>query len=228
MRHGEVDYFDEQGRPLHPDWVQLNHAGQQQARAAGSALADVRFDHAICSGLPRTEQTARLVLGEESSSLKIETEPRLREIEPGKLGDLGSVPAAMVREMMLGALSEQITPESRFLNGETFSSCAERALGAWRDVLARHDWNVLLIVAHGIVNRLVLTSLLGAPVISLGKLEQDAGCINLIDVDERAVPLVRLVNLTIGNPCKRGMRLSTLEGLYQQYLRGHRSRPKES
>ena len=61
-----------------------------------------------------------------------------------------------------------------------------------------------------------LGDLLGA----IGRLEQDAGCINLIDVGQSGAALVRLVNATALNPGKVGMKLSTLEGLYQQYLRG--------
>ena len=62
MRHGEVDYFDEHGRPQRPEAVPLNGPGREQARAAGLALAEVAIDRAITSGLPRSEQTANLVL----------------------------------------------------------------------------------------------------------------------------------------------------------------------
>ena len=53
MRHGAVDYFAADGRPLPPDEVPLTPAGIEQARAMGSALAaaGVRIDRAITSGL---------------------------------------------------------------------------------------------------------------------------------------------------------------------------------
>ena len=54
----------------------------------------------------------------------------------------------------------------------------------------------------------------------LGAVEQDAGCVNLIEVSEAGEPLVRLINYTPANPLKRGMELSTLEMLYRQYLAG--------
>ena len=44
----------------------------------------------------------------------------------------------------------------------------------------------MLVVAHGVVNRLILAKLLGAPLGALGKLEQDACCINLIEIDDAA------------------------------------------
>ena len=52
----------------------------------------------------------------------------------------------------------------------------------------------------------------------LGKIEQDACCINLIDVADDGTPLVRLINFTPSNPLKAGMTLSTLEGLAAQFL----------
>jgi broad specificity phosphatase PhoE len=218
MRHAEVDYFDREGRPQHPDHVPLNEAGELQARAAGEALAEVTFDRVICSGLLRTEQTARLVLGERV--VPIEVEARLREIEPGRFADIASAPRELVRQAILGTLGEHITAGSSFLGGETFGACAERVRAVWRGLVEDAGWRVLLVVAHGVVNRLLLAHVLGMPLSAVGRVEQDAGCINLIDVGEGGAPLVRLVNATALNPGKVGMKLSTLEGLYQQYLRG--------
>src|SRR5688572_22745764 len=78
MRHGEVEYFDADGRPFRPETVPLTAAGEEQARAAGAALADVLIDRAVTSGLARTNATARLVLAERE--VPLDEEPRLREI----------------------------------------------------------------------------------------------------------------------------------------------------
>jgi hypothetical protein len=64
MRHAEVSYFDEGGRPLSATRAPLTELGREQARAAGRALRDVRLDRVITSGLPRTLETARLVVAE--------------------------------------------------------------------------------------------------------------------------------------------------------------------
>lgn len=218
MRHAEVEYFDAEGRPQHPDHVPLNEAGQRQARAAGSALADVAFDRVICSGLRRTQETARLVLGDRA--VLVEVEPRLREIEPGRFADMGSAPPELVRQAILGAIHEQIGPESRFLGGETFGACEGRVLEAWAGLTGSAGWQNVLVVAHGVVNRLILAHVLSQRLWTLARLEQDAACINIIDVSESGAPLVRLVNGTALNLGKVGMQLTTLEGLYRQYLRG--------
>jgi broad specificity phosphatase PhoE len=96
LRHAEVVYFDADGQPVAPDEVPLTPAGRHQAGRAGAALAGVRFDRVLTSGLPRTVETARLVLaaaaaaGEPrpSSAPPVEEWPELRELAPGRLADL--------------------------------------------------------------------------------------------------------------------------------------------
>ena len=212
MRHGEVDYFDAQGRAVDPHHVTLNDLGKRQAAAVGSALSNVPFDLAITSGLPRTEETARLVLA--GRDVSITQEPRLREIEVAQLTDFA------VTGSILGALGAAPSQEARFFGGETFGSCSARAVAAWSESIARKDWQTVLVVCHGIVNRLLLCHLLEAPMSSLGRIEQDAGCVNLIEVDAAGLPLVRIVNASVDDPAKETHTLSTLEALFHQYLRG--------
>src|SRR5262249_46021265 len=41
LRHGDVSYFDEQGKPFRPTTVPLNPEGRLQAEAVGHVLAEV-------------------------------------------------------------------------------------------------------------------------------------------------------------------------------------------
>lgn len=218
MRHGDVEYFDAAGRPHRPETVPLTELGREQARAAAALLADVALDRVVSSGLRRTDETAALVV--ERTNLTVRAEPRLREIETGRMSEWAAVPAAAVRQLILRGLSDQLTPESRFLGGETFLSCQQRVGEAWRDLLADRDWSSALVVAHGVVNRVLLGFCLGMPLGTLGRVEQDAGCVNLIEVDEEGAPLLRLVNFTAHDPAKHTLKLTTFEGLYNQFRRG--------
>jgi probable phosphoglycerate mutase len=217
MRHADVSYV-EAGRPVHPDHVPLTPRGQEQARAAASVLSGVPFDRVITSGLLRARATAELVLA--GRTVPTEHDPRWREIETGKLADLGNLTPAQVRDAILRSLPADLAPERRFLAGETFDQLGQRLQAVWRDLLARSDWRTILVVGHGIANRFLLSWLLEAPLGAAGKLEQDACCINLVEVDGAGVPLVRLVNFTPANPLKLGMSLSTLEGLARQFVGG--------
>jgi probable phosphoglycerate mutase len=223
MRHGEVDYFDAQGRPFRPEGVPLNAEGRRQAAAAAAALAGVPLDRAVTSGLRRSTETAALVVA--ARRLPIEERPELREIETGRLSQWGAAPADEVEQLFLGALSCGVDDATRFLAGETFGSLRGRVVPCFQALLAEPGWRHLLVVAHGVVNRVLLSWVLHGGLAGLGGFEQDAGCINVLDVGPDGRCLLRLVNYTPADPLKAGMELTTMEQLYLQYCRG-RERPR--
>ncbi len=215
MRHGEVDYFDALGKPFKLDTVPLNAEGRLQAQDAARELAKVPLDRVVASCLERSIETAHLVVHQRN--LIVENCDELREIEPGRLADLAQKTPDEIEQLFLGALASDLGPETCFLGGEKFASLRDRVLRCYGELLADPKWVQLLIVAHGVVNRMLLAHVLGLPYSGLGKLEQDAGCINLIDVDDAGHGLVRLLNYTPANSVKAGMELTTLERLYLQF-----------
>ena len=216
LRHGDVSYFDEQGRPFRPATVPLNQDGRLQAEAAARVLADVPLDRVVSSDLVRSTQTADLIIA--GRPLRLESCPEFREIEPGRLAD---IPTNAVEQAFLLAFSGGIDRDTRFLAGETFGSLVDRVLGSLRLLLADSGWQQLLLVAHGGVNRTILAHALGLDLKGFGAFEQDPGCINILDVDSAGRWLIRLVNYTPYNPSKKGIELTTMEGLYLQYRGRH-------
>src|SRR5215470_12890570 len=105
MRHGEVSYFPD-GQPVPPEGVPLNEGGRAQARAAALALAEVSFDRVVATGLPRTEETAAIVVGKRG--IVIEAEPALREIRPGYLSD---IPPDALRRIFTESLTRPLTAD---------------------------------------------------------------------------------------------------------------------
>ena len=89
MRHGAVADFDDAGHPVAPDDVPLTDEGRAQALAARELLDDIRIDRVICSGLPRTTETASIV----APDREVEIWPELRELMGSKLS---SIPAAVI------------------------------------------------------------------------------------------------------------------------------------
>src|SRR5689334_4208253 len=81
MRHGHVDYFAPRVRAtgdIHS--VPLTERGRSEAEAAGKALAHVTFERAVCSGLPRTRETAEIVLPFVKDAPPLAVEPDLIEL----------------------------------------------------------------------------------------------------------------------------------------------------
>jgi len=221
MRHGDVEYFDSAGASVpHHHNVHLTSLGQEQCRSAAAFFSGIALDRVITSGLPRTLQTAEGVLA--GRQISISGDSRLREVEPGKMSDWVGVTPEKIRQVIVEALSGTIGPDTVFLGGETLGQASRRALDGWNDALAG-EGNNLLLVAHGFINRLILAHCLEAPLAAIASMEQDTGCINLIEVDSAGRYLVRLVNFTPHDPAKAHFRLSTLESLFHQFLRGKKS-----
>jgi len=215
MRHGEVTYVVA-GRPVPPDGVELNDEGRRQAEAARLLLADVPFDRVVVSGLPRTVETARTVLGERG--LPLETVPELSEIRGGRNEDIAA--SEDPRGVFVGALTGTLTRERRFLMGESFGEFQDRVLPAWRALLADRSWKHLLLVAHGGTNRVLLSEMLGVGLAGAGHFEQDPACVNIIDFDEHDFAIARMINYTPYNPHKFGDTLTTMERYFLQATQG--------
>lgn len=207
MRHADVAYFDADGRPVRPADVPLTVEGESQARAAAAALAGIRFDRVITSGLPRTLETARIV----APDVKPASWPELRELEGGPLAD---IPDEELEDAFLGAFRGVVPPETRFLGGETIGSLLDRVLPAIERLVADDGWDVALAVLHGAVNRAILSYALTGERIFLGNLEQAAACINVLDLDPEWI--VRAVNLTPYDPAHLSGRSTTMERLLEQ------------
>jgi len=218
LRHADVTYFDRTGQPVDVDAVPISQVGQQQAQAMAMALAPAPLDRVMISPLVRCRQTAEIVL--DQRELAIETRDDLREIAPGPLDHLSDewLPDAFVK-----AFGGDLSPERRFLGGETFASLLER-VGRCVEEIRRDDrWRHLLIVAHGGTNRAILTAALGSGLKGFGQIEQDPVCLNLIDIDRHGVQLVRLLNFTPYNAIKEGLHLTTMERLFLEYVQRHQS-----
>ena len=223
MRHGFVDYTSKEVREAQdPKLAYLTPQGRAEAKAAGVALSDVTLDLALYSGLRRTEETAKIVLGEHAASPKLEIEERFQELKSGQYIDFKS--AEQLAATMTFQFEQAGEPDATFLEGgEKFSDAMARIELGLQDLLARPNWATALVVAHEVVNRMVLAWAIGAPLGSSSGFEQDTGCINIIDFDlvpdergatriERA--MIKAVNLTPANYLKNGMNLRSLEAIF--------------
>jgi broad specificity phosphatase PhoE len=208
MRHARVAYFED-GRPLRPDLVPLTDEGRAEARAAAAVLDGIEFDRVITSGLPRTIETARIV----APALEPESWPELREIESGRLGD---IPEDELERAFVETWHGVVPEDARLLAGETVGSLLDRVLPAVDRLLSDPEWDAVLAVLHGGVNRAILSYALTGARTFLGNFEQSPGCINVLDVaDDDWV--VRAVNTAPTDLAHRGGRMRTMEELWAEF-----------
>lgn len=198
MRHAEAAY-GARGAPADPRLVPLTERGREEAASMRKLLADTPLDRAVCSGLPRTHETARIVL--DSRDLPLEVVPELEEVRLAGASTAGPRGPDIARELAYALWSAK-DPEGAFLGGERFSELWRRVTKAVEALLAQPHWTRMLLVGHGAVNRVVLAWALGGGQGTIPHMEQESCCLNVIDVDiddETGTVLrhlVRLLNLT--------------------------------
>ncbi len=163
MRHGHVDYMaPEVIRTRNITDVPLTARGRMEAQAAGRALANVALDCAFSSGLPRTRETAELVLSQRVTPLALETIPALVEIHGGRPKDAVRERKELIATMQFSLARAAEDGATMLEEGEAFAVAQARAVGAIRTLLATAGWRQALIVAHEAINRVVLSWASGA------------------------------------------------------------------
>jgi probable phosphoglycerate mutase len=223
MRHGDAAYIAEDGQLARdPRQVPLSAKGRGEAEAAARLLSGANFDRAVCSGLQRTVETAQLVLT--GRELALERIGALEEVHGGVRGG----PPVTPQELAY-AIHTADDADGRFLNGESWTVLSERVLGALHGLLRDRSWTELLLVCHGGVNRVILAWALGVGLRAASRMEQDSGCVNVIDVDQSpdgAVirTLVRALNATADNPVKLEKWFTSMEQQARDFDRFLRAR----
>jgi len=227
MRHGHVDYFGKEIRAAGGDFsvVPLTPLGREQAIAAGLALSHVRFDRAVCSGYPRTQQTAELVLAGQTDNLvpNLEVDAGLVEVHGGTYSNEVKSRADMAAKMTFHFETAGEPGATMLPGGEVFADAMDRSVASITRLLSEPNWHTMLIAAHEGINRLILGWACGGGLKAVKAFEQDTACINMLDFDmvpidsgdtkiERA--MIKAVNLTPYNYVKYGMNMNSLEAIF--------------
>ena len=216
MRHAEVSYFGGDGQPVDPGSVPLNEEGVAQAKAAAAAFESITLDRVLTSGMPRTLETAAIVAPE----IEPEAWPELREIEGGRLSE---IPPDVLEGEFVHAFRGVIPNGTRFLRGESIGELFDRVLPALDRLVADDGWNTVLAVLHGAVNRAILSFALTGERMFLGHFEQAPAGVNVLDLGDDGVWIVRAVNVAAYDLLHLAHRQTTMERYWEQYRRdsGH-------
>ncbi len=201
VRHGETLYGGGSGGA-----EDLTPTGYQQIEALEEMLRPVALDAIFASPLERAQATARTLA--RVSGVPITTVDTLREITPGDPALLSASTTTDVAGFLRQAIRYFVDPATRwdtpYLGGETYRELRERIWPFFTTLLARDDWNRVLVVAHGGVNNALLGRVLGTAEPGLANVEQDFGGLNIIDVVDGR-PVLRLLNFTAYDPLKAGL-----------------------
>ena len=189
IRHGEPD-VSVRGRCYGSLDTGLSPAGREQAARLAERLIAEPFAALCSSPRHRAIETAETIAA--PHGLAITILPEFRELDFGDFegrtyDDIATTHPELYRQWM------ETPTLVQFPNGESFTQMRTRVLGAYRDLLARHEGQTIGVVAHGGVVRIVLADALGVPDENLFRIAQRYGALNLIRYLGE-FPSVELVN----------------------------------
>ncbi len=189
IRHGRTAWNHEErfrGRVN----VELDEVGEAQAAATAKALlAAWDIDAVYSSPLRRARQTAEAIAN--PLILHARPHPGLLDIDYGAWEGL-TIPE--VRQRWASALETWLrNPHLAYIpGGETLKTVRLRAMGALREIAERHQGQTVVIVAHTVVNRLLLMGIFDIDNQHFHHLGQDPGGINLLTYDGDAFSLLKM------------------------------------
>jgi probable phosphoglycerate mutase len=169
LRHGETPHtVDKRFSGSGGDNPGLNETGEAQARAAASYLSTIGgVDAVVSSSMRRTQQTAGIVA--ESLGLEVAVAEAWQECS---FGDWDGYTFAEVQQKWPEALnawleSTAVAPPG----GESFEMCDRRVRSARDSVLSSHPGRTVVVVTHVTPIKLMVRSVLQAPMSSLFRME---------------------------------------------------------
>jgi len=201
MRHGQT-YEPRLDAPMagaseDPE-LPLTEAGRAGVIETAGAMRHLALDAIYSSTFRRSRETARLV--GEPHGLAPESFAALTELhvypEGGTLTHVARRYLALARE-----LASKPATDVRLDCGRSVAEILADAHAALHETLSGEAKRVL-VVAHGGLNRLLLTSFLGIPLERFLALDQDFACVNVIDFVPGGFAVVRAVNVTPRDPFK--------------------------
>jgi broad specificity phosphatase PhoE len=145
-----------------------------------------------CSDLSRAIKSAEIIAG--PHGLKPIILPELRE---RNFGIWEGMSFDEIKEKWPDAFNSWASNPLKFspMNGESTIEVRERAVRAVEKILNRDTDERIAIVSHGGINRVMLCHWLGMPLENIFRVEQDYGCINIVEMRDKH-PLVKVMNLT--------------------------------
>ena len=192
VRHGQVEGYQEK-RYNGQRNVSLTEIGKEQSERVCACLSAVALDAVYSSDLDRSRYCASLIA--ECHGLAVVAEEALREINFGDWEGRTWVELQEIYPLEWQRRLQDLT-NYQVPGGESLQDAADRIRPVIGRILARHTGGHIALVAHGGLNRIVLLDAIGAVLERAFSIEQDYGCLNIIDYLDGGHAVVKLLNGT--------------------------------
>ncbi|RLC26941.1 MAG: alpha-ribazole phosphatase [Deltaproteobacteria bacterium] len=190
IRHGQIEGYEHFPIYGHTD-VRLTETGLLQMQQAAERLRLAEIGAIYASDLQRAVMGARQIA--RYHDVPVRLLPELREMY---FGAWEGLTLSEVGERFPRELEQRRADIVNFRSpggGESVRDLFERVMTCYNRILKEQEGNDIAIVGHGAVNRVILCEALGLDPARIFNLQQDYGCLNIIDYFPDTT-LVRLVN----------------------------------
>jgi alpha-ribazole phosphatase len=191
-RHPEVQGSGDGKFWGHTD-VGLTDKGKAQQINIAKYMAQRKPTAIYCSDLQRARLVAESIANSFDPPMQVNAMTQLRELG---LGEWEGMTYLEIDEKYPGVLAQRAEDLARFRakDGESLHDMAARVLPVFDEIVASNKAGRICMVTHAGVNRVILTKVLGAPLDHVFRLDQAYAALNVVDVFEDGLPLVRNLN----------------------------------
>jgi len=179
-RHGETDWNRREIFRGRAD-VELNERGREQAKALAAAVKDIQIDAVYSSPLRRAAETAEAIA--EPHGIPVKIEQGFTDFDYGVWQGL---PHDEVRRRYPEMYKDWVErPHTvRVEGGESLRMVRRRSVEALADVAEQHEGRTVVIVAHRVVNKVMLCAVLGLGNSNFWRIRQDTCALNVFEWSE--------------------------------------------
>lgn len=198
VRHGQSSYNAQQKIQGRCDESVLTNKGREDAQQLGEVLQDLSFDAFYCSPLQRAKQTAEIIQSFLTNSPGLKPTERLLEV------DLPLWEKQSKQEVRENFAEDYRCWKERphefkmsVAGKEHFPvlSLYQQAQEFWQELLAKHQGQTILIVAHNGINRCLIMSAVGIEPSHYHSIQQSNCAINVLNFSGDLGDIVQIESL---------------------------------
>lgn len=191
LRHGATD-----NNLMNPPKLQgssvnlgLSAEGRRQASCAAAALVQQPLRACYSSPLLRARETAEIIAS--PHNLPVQTREPLIEVDVGRW-EMRSWVDIEVEEPEAYRLFQEDPGQYGYAGGENLRQVQERAVPVFDELFRAHLGEQIVVVAHNVLNRAYLASVLELPLARARNLHQENCCLNILEYRRGKTKLVTL------------------------------------
>jgi broad specificity phosphatase PhoE len=174
VRHGRTAWNREEIFRGTKD-IPLDEQGREEARLTGEWLKGEKIDAVYSSPLSRSKETAIAIAGHHG--LDVQVLEGLRDINYGKWE--GVAHDEVIKQWPELYMKWKNEPHRVvFPEGESLDMVRMRSMDALMEVVSRHPEGTIVLVAHRVVNKVMVAAIIGLDNSHFWRIGQDTGAIN--------------------------------------------------